>query len=120
MAMLLLFVYGTLQRGQRNHPLLSGQKLIGEARTLPRYHLHDAGAYPCLVHAPACGVSVQGELWQIEEALLPRLDALEESPRLFAREAVLLDGVARPVSAYFYQEEANSYPLCGARWGPAG
>ena len=44
-----LFVYGTLQRGQRNQRLLRGQRFLGVARTVPRYRLYDAGAYPAFV-----------------------------------------------------------------------
>ncbi|NBT61310.1 MAG: hypothetical protein EBT02_05970, partial [Planctomycetia bacterium] len=32
---LLLFVYGTLKRGERNHPLLMDEKYLGDTGTSP-------------------------------------------------------------------------------------
>jgi len=62
MAQTLLFVYGSLQRGCRNHHLLAGQEFLHIARTVPRYRLYDRGSYPCLVEEPEHGVAVQGEV----------------------------------------------------------
>ncbi len=39
----LLFVYGTLKRGERANRLLSGQRFVGAAETEPRYRLVDLG-----------------------------------------------------------------------------
>ena len=71
-----LFVYGTLKRGQGRSALLAGQTFLGEARTEPHYRLYSNGAFPCLVEAED-GVSIQGELWKVDDACLVRLDAVE-------------------------------------------
>lgn len=118
MPTLWLFVYGTLQRGQRSHQLLEGQQFIGPARTEQRYRLLDVGSYPGLVEDATRGVAVHGELWQIDATLLPRLDEYEGSPTLFVRRPVALQAApAGPVVAYFYNGRTD-LPDCGPSWPP--
>jgi gamma-glutamylaminecyclotransferase len=112
-----LFVYGTLMRGGRYHGDLDGQRLLGPARTLPRYALLDLGAYPGLVDRPEDGRVVAGEVYEVAAALLPRLDAIEGSPELFRLGLVALEGVEGLVYTYFYQRGAAGVPLyAGERW----
>jgi gamma-glutamylaminecyclotransferase len=86
-----IFVYGTLRRGERAHRLLAAARFAGEALTAPRYALVDLGPYPALV---ASGdQSVRGELYDVDEPTLARLDAYEGSPELYARVPIeLADG----------------------------
>ncbi len=114
--MLTLFVYGTLQRGQANHGYLAGQTFLGTARTLPRYRLYDAGAHPCLVRDDEEGQAVLGELWQIEDRLLPALDQLEEAPHLFERARIAVEGTAGPVVSYFYRGKLDGMADAGGAW----
>lgn len=95
-----LFVYGTLQRGCRNHTLLAGQTFFGEARTEPRYRLLDLGEYPGLIEAEN-GESVVGEVYAVEAETLATLDQFEDVPCLFVRRPVVLIGWRQPVEAYF-------------------
>lgn len=116
MATLTLFVYGTLQRGQPNNHLLAGQVFLRAATTLPRYRLYTRGAYPCLVDAEATGRSVYGELWEIDEDVLPALDRLEDAPRLFRRAAIAIENAAGPVVGYLYNGNVQAMPDAGDRW----
>jgi gamma-glutamylaminecyclotransferase len=112
-----LFVYGTLMRGGRFHPVLDGQRFLGPARTLPRYALLNLGAYPGLVHRPDDGRAVAGEVYEVAAALLPRLDAIEGAPELFRLGSVSLEGFEGLVYAYFYQRSPVGVPLyAGERW----
>lgn len=115
----LIFVYGTLKRGLRNHPLLAGQQFIREARTVPRYRLYDSGPYPCLVEDQRRGRAIQGELWRADAATLARLDELEDVPYLFGRRDIEVDGISTPVSACLYQGDVAGMKDCGDRW-PVG
>ncbi len=115
----LLFVYGTLKRGQRNNGFLAGQEFRGAAQTLPRYHLVNNGAHPCLVEDLDQGVAVQGEIWCVDEDTLARLDEFEEVPRLFDRRTIDLTGISAPVFAYFYQGDTAGMKNCGDCW-PTG
>lgn len=84
-----LFVYGTLLRGEPNHELLRGSSFLGETATASGFRLLDCGSYPGMVRAAGAG-SVCGELWEIDEDTLRRVDELEGHPDLFWRTRVRL------------------------------
>jgi gamma-glutamylaminecyclotransferase len=100
---LLLFVYGTLKRGERNHPLLKDEKYLGDTGTSPNYLLVDLGPYPGMVEKPLGGFSVQGELFEIPYALLIELDKIEGSPFLFNLELITLVDGSKAFS-YLYKQ----------------
>ena len=110
----LLFVYGTLKRGMRNHALLADQEYLGPARTARRYRLYDCGPYPGLVNGPDGGAAVEGELWRVDEPTLLRLDALEEVPTLFDRREIPLEGCDEPAFVYFYARDVSGFTECSA------
>jgi gamma-glutamylcyclotransferase (GGCT)/AIG2-like uncharacterized protein YtfP len=72
-----LFVYGSLKRGGRHHAELGGAAFLGEARTAPGYGLEAVGEYWALVERPGLSGSVSGELFEVDEPLLARLDQFE-------------------------------------------
>jgi gamma-glutamylcyclotransferase (GGCT)/AIG2-like uncharacterized protein YtfP len=111
-----VFVYGTLQRGQRNYHLLSRQEFVRAAETEPRYRLYERGSYPCLVEVGSGGVAVRGEVWRVDPATLALLDELEEVPALFDRRPIALAGFTEPVVAYFYQGDVSGLRACGSAW----
>ena len=78
-----VFVYGTLLRGEVNHHLLSGARLLGPHRTAPCFTLFILGAYPGAVRTGTA--ALVGEVFRLDTAGLQRLDRLEEYPRLYAR-----------------------------------
>jgi gamma-glutamylaminecyclotransferase len=87
----LLFVYGTLLRGEPNHPQLSDASFVRNTRTVARYELVDLGGYPALLEDGESAIS--GEVYDVSGELLARLDAFEEVPELYERKAIeLIDG----------------------------
>jgi gamma-glutamylcyclotransferase (GGCT)/AIG2-like uncharacterized protein YtfP len=83
-----LFVYGTLMRGQHHHDTLAGARFVGSAQTLPAYDLVQIDYYPALIAGgEAC---VQGELYEVDDTTLARLDELEEVPHYYVRERIAL------------------------------
>ena len=62
------------------------------------------------------GVSVHGELWAVDDALLARLDEYEGVPELFTREAVAVADHFGPVQAYFFNGAVPADAPCGDRW----
>lgn len=111
-----LFVYGTLKRGQPAHRLLAGQRFLGPAVTAPRYRLVDLGPFPGLVRDEAAGLAVRGELWEVSDCCADELDDFEGCPALYTREAVEVDGAARPVEAYVYARPVPPGARTGASW----
>ena len=98
-ARVLLFVYGTLMRGEWAHGLLSGSSFVGEATTAPGHALLDLGSYPGMVREG--DGAVRGELFTIEAALVPKLDEYEGAPELFERAVVELADGTKALSYLF-------------------
>lgn len=101
----LLFVYGTLMRGEANHELLAGASFRGPGSTSPRFELVDLGAYPALVEGGAAAVA--GELYEVGSAVLAALDDLEDHPHLYRRRRVPLAGGGW-AEAYLMTREATA------------
>jgi gamma-glutamylaminecyclotransferase len=58
----ILFIYGTLKRGMKNHSLVAGQMFLQTANTKPFYRLLDLGPYPGLIANDKRGLAIAGEL----------------------------------------------------------
>jgi gamma-glutamylcyclotransferase (GGCT)/AIG2-like uncharacterized protein YtfP len=88
----LIFVYGTLLRGQVNHLLMmSDAAFVRDACTAARYELVDLGGYPALLEDGHTAVS--GEIYEVDDELLEELDVFEEVPFLYQRKPIqLVDG----------------------------
>lgn len=86
--MSLLFVYGTLKRGYRNHRLLGDSALVSENRTKERFRMLDLEHFPAVVvDDPVSRIS--GELFRVDSKTLDVIDGFEG--KWFFREEVLLD-----------------------------
>lgn len=83
-----VFVYGSLLRGQCNHEWLQGARFVGEDRTAEPLTLVDLGEYPAVVDQPLG--PIVGEVWEVDEEGLARLDILEDYPDLYLRRPVAL------------------------------
>lgn len=73
-----IFIYGTLMRGRGNAGYMAGQDFIGQASTEPCYRMVDCGGYPGMFFVNESGVSVRGEVWDVDESCRARLDVLED------------------------------------------
>ena len=100
---LLLFVYGTLKRGKKNHHALVNAHFLNESCTSPDYLLVDLGPYPGMVEKPLEGFSVQGELFEIPYKLIIELDKIEDAPFLFNLELITLANGSKAF-AYLYKQ----------------
>ncbi|MCA9542465.1 MAG: gamma-glutamylcyclotransferase, partial [Myxococcales bacterium] len=83
-----VFVYGTLRRGEVSHHLLRGARFVDTTRTAPCFTLYQIDWYPALVARGQ--TSVVGELYVVDEALLARLDEYEGCPESYARPLIPL------------------------------
>lgn len=82
---LLLFVYGTLQRGLSNHKQMEGIPFVSEGRTVEKYGLF-VDDYP-MVTKRVQRSHIYREIYQIQDqATLDRLDAFEDHPDWYFRD----------------------------------
>lgn len=74
-----VFVYGTLKAGKRNHAVNTGHRLGGTWCTVHPHPLLVVGPtrLPWLVDRPGEGHPVRGEVYEVDDAGLARMDALE-------------------------------------------
>jgi gamma-glutamylaminecyclotransferase len=78
-----LFVFGTLKRGFPLHHGISGARFLGEYRTVERFPMVIAGPWfaPMMLNEPGIGHQILGELYEVDEAGLARIDAMESIGR---------------------------------------
>jgi gamma-glutamylaminecyclotransferase len=117
--MSLIFVYGTLKRGCRNHGYLAGQVLVGEARTAPGFSLFDLGEYPGMVPHADDREGVVGEVWSVDAPCLARLDVLEGiAENLYERKVVplLAPFATQEVETYLYLQPIEGRHAVGSVW----
>jgi len=122
-----IFVYGTLQSGQANCHRLSGQSLIGPAKTVEPYFLFDLGSCPAMVErVPAMGDAsgespVHGEVWKIDQPCLKNLDWFESHPTVYCRRNIKVrvgEGKLWNAWAYFmhYPYAHHGIPVADGIW----
>ena len=110
-----LFVYGLLLQGEREHGLLEGAHLLGEACTVPEYTLVDLNFYPVLLVGGQ--VAVLGELYSVSRELRFKLDVHHQCPALFRRVVVkLADGTEAETYAMDDDKVRGKRRLRGGSW----
>ena len=107
-----VFVYGTLLSGEPNHRVLTGARFLGPARTVPAFELASLGPYPALV--PGGDVAVVGELYEVDDAGLARLDWLEGYPELYDRQEIALTDGTRAIAYLQRPAQAEGLPRIGS------
>ena len=115
---MLIFVYGTLKRGHSNHGSLRDQQFISMAMTQPRYRLHDLGGYPGMV-LDEQGLSIEGEVWEIDESCRTQLDVLEgvdEGEYVLEPVPLLPPFDGEVVQGYRYLRSVDGRPEVGTEW----
>ncbi len=105
----LLFVYGTLMRGERSAHRLADARFVREARTAPHYWLAhmESGSYPALVEGGADAVF--GEVYEVATSVFDELDVFEDVPDLYRRVRIQL-GPHRPWVYLFRSDAAVGLP----------
>lgn len=110
----LLFVYGTLKRGLKNHFRMNNARFVGTACTAPRFRLLHLGGFPGLIRDAQNGYSVTGELWSVPDDTLQALDEFE-GKHVFERQSVeLSDGAS--ADAYIFLRAQGGERDCGSTW----
>uniref|UniRef100_A0A2A4JLL5 Gamma-glutamylcyclotransferase family protein n=1 Tax=Heliothis virescens TaxID=7102 RepID=A0A2A4JLL5_HELVI len=88
-----VFVYGTLKRGEPNHYWLEDTnngvgRYVINGHTEKKFPLIIATKYniPFLLYSPGDGHFVRGEIYDVDEKMLQKLDILEDHPNYYVRE----------------------------------
>jgi len=122
--MTLLFVYGSLKEGFPNAHVNRGRRRPGDYRTARPHPMHLVeGVLPCLFLAPGTGLRVKGQLFEVDDAALAAMDALERigEPGGYQRVRidVVPDGADAPVtSAFVYVQDPALLERDGPHPGP--
>lgn len=102
----LIFVYGTLKRGHRNHCRLDGAPFVAAATTRDPFVLM-AGRVPVMFAQAGEGLPVVGELYAVSAGLLEKLDWFEGHPGFYERTAISVresaSGAMRVAETYLYR-----------------
>ena len=105
-----LFVYGSLKRGQANEHELAGACYLGPALTAAVFALREIDGYPALVPGQR---AIGGELYRLSLQQLRALDELEGEAYM-RREIALANG--EPALAYLACEPDAGKPFAFAVW----
>ena len=102
-----VFVYGTLKQGGDNHSLLRGTKKY--PAIAPKINLHAGPFYPFAIRGQGQAI---GELYEVNEATLRKLDELEGHPHDYQREItrVILENKQTVMAWIYLNKKAYHYP----------
>ncbi len=97
----LLFVYGSLKRGEPGHAILlkAKAKFIGEAETTDKFIVRELNGYPIAIPSSE-GDKVKGELYEVEDLAL--IDDYEDAPYLYERVKVEVVCEGKRYKAWMY------------------
>ncbi len=119
----IIFVYGTLKRGDCRHHAMAHHQFLSEAITQPLYRLFNLGSYPGLVEVSENGNEVQGELYAIDPDRLGEIDEIEGvDVGLYQRVPVQLQSPWRIIGAetYLYLGDISNAEDLGTQWEVQG
>ena len=122
----LLFVYGSLKQGFANEHVNTGRRVPGQYRTMERYALYllGPGEVPCLVSSAGDGHQVLGEVYEVSDEDLVRIDRLERlgEPEGYERVEFAVErfdgSPIAPLRVFVYVRQAHSIAASTKRIGP--
>ena len=123
---MLAFVYGSLKKGYGNNAVLGDSRLEGDATISGNISLLSLGSFPGLIKNDYDHAVVTGEVYNINDATLARLDQLEGNGHFYQREekdVIMGNGAVRKAHVYFllptYYGERNT-PSAPSSVSPEG
>ncbi len=107
-------MYGSLTQGQKNHLLLKGATFQQTVVTEPNYLLYDGPFVAFVEVKEGQGRCIEGELYEVTEEILTKLDALGKSD--FERKSVKIKNFEGEVYGYTFRGGVSQYLDCGTSW----
>lgn len=107
-----VFVYGSLRNGGfLNSHYFNQDLFLGVAKTSPGYTLYDitSGAFPAMVESKDQS-QVCGELYEVDNHLLGRLDKAEGHPDFYCRKEIQLENGEVAFAYLLTAEDVIGYP----------
>jgi gamma-glutamylcyclotransferase (GGCT)/AIG2-like uncharacterized protein YtfP len=104
----LVFVYGSLRRGQSHHPLLRHAKYLGAHKTEPCYTMFGMGPFPAITDGGS--TAIIGEVFAVDGRTLSRLDEFEDCPAEYFRRRIVTPFGKAWVYVYRYAPKAAVIP----------
>jgi len=112
----MVFVYGTLKQGMRNHSVI--ERIKGEfqfpAETIGLYPMFDLGnGFPYLQDVVGTGYIIQGEIYKIPTENMKTLDYFEGVPDLYKKGMIEVEFEGNVIEAncYFISNELDENEL---------
>lgn len=104
-----IFTYGSLMRGEFNNLMLDcgENKFISKGITKREFELYDMGSFPGIVTGGSN--AIVGEVWDICQITLTRLDILESHPDFYKRERIVLQGGEKVQTYILNKEHLDSF-----------
>ncbi|HQM27674.1 MAG TPA: gamma-glutamylcyclotransferase [Syntrophorhabdus sp.] len=110
-----VFVYGTLRKGMGNHRLLEGSGFLGMGETVAQYGMYVLpGRIPYVKRRSGMKAVIVGEVYEVDEDTLRRIDRLEGHPDFYRRRLVpVMLNTEEKIRAwlYFLADEAREDDL---------
>lgn len=100
-----LFVYGSLKQGFGNHDFLEGSRCLGTYDTSDaNYRMISMGSYPGVVELDGQDEHcyILGELYEVDDDTLARVDRLEGNGSFYTRKIVELSETDDTIEAWMY------------------
>ena len=117
---MLVFVYGTLKKGQGNYFRLlhdkPGVRFVDEAVTVNKYSMKVSGIPYVSKKDKTHAVKITGHVFEVEYDTLKRLDMLEGHPEWYYREKIHVkckNGAIVSAYIYFNEEGRGFYSQSG-------
>ncbi len=112
-----VFVYGSLKRGFLYHSFLETSEFLGNAHIMG-YDLYDLGSYPAILKSKDDKSKVYGEVYEVDQETLRRLDKLEieEDDYIRVSEKAMLNETLVDVDIYEYNGKLSHSKRIGESW----
>jgi len=119
-----VFVYGTLKQGYPNFHINEGRRVGGDFVTVERFALWVLveGGLPWLMPEPGEGEHVTGQVYEVDDASLARMDVLEQidEPGWYLRQRIRVvpAGGGEVIEPWVYFGDSQRGAAAPKRFGP--